>query len=296
MFSIDNENKCCNEYAPITHEETIKLKRNTVRQLNSTEWIKERGLRSTASIFAKIAKRKKQVNGKSIMTPEKFTSATTSYGITQETIAKESYAEKFRDRYLHDYRLVVNPSYSFLGATPVGKVCIDSITGIIESKCLYAVRDMKIEQAIEAQHIYLTKEGYNIKINKAHGYYYQVQGQLFVTGAPFCEFIAYTKLDLTVDRVLPDPDFQTTLFKKLCKFYKTYSIPFLQNLPTLSVRVPFSFGLLCSDSTSDSEFSHVSGRLSVSILCFLGLGLASYNCPPVAGMFYCRNSINKVLK
>ena len=51
MFSIDNEYKCCNEYVQITHEETIKLERNTKRQLNSTEWIKERGLRSTASIF-----------------------------------------------------------------------------------------------------------------------------------------------------------------------------------------------------------------------------------------------------
>lgn len=47
-------------------------------------------------------------------------------------------------------------------------------------------------------------------------YYYQVQGQLFVTAAPFCEFIVYTKLDIAVDRVLPDPDFQMTMFEKLC--------------------------------------------------------------------------------
>jgi cell division protein FtsB len=31
-------------------------------------------------------------------------------------------------------------------------------------------------------------------------YYYQVQGQLFVTAAPFCEFIVYTKLDIAVDK------------------------------------------------------------------------------------------------
>ena len=158
------------------------------------------------------------------MTPEKFTSAATSYGIAQETIAKESYAEKFRDRHLHDCGLVVNPSYSFLGDTPDGKVCIDSVTGIIEIKCPYAGRDMKIEQAIETQNFCLTKEGDNIKINKAHDYYYQVQGQLFVTGAPFCEIIVYTKLDMAIDRVLPDPDFQTTMFEKLCKFNQTLGI------------------------------------------------------------------------
>ena len=52
------------------------------------------------------------------------------HGIAQETIEKESYAEKFRDRHFHDSGLVVNPSYSFIGATPDGKVCIDSVTGI----------------------------------------------------------------------------------------------------------------------------------------------------------------------
>ena len=39
---------------------------------------------------------------------------------------------------------------------------------LIEIKCSYAVRDIKIEQAIEKQIFCLTKEGDNIKINKAH--------------------------------------------------------------------------------------------------------------------------------
>jgi len=169
------------------------------------------------------------------MTPQKFTSAATSYGIAHETAAKELYAEKFRDRHLHDSGLVVNPNYSFLGATPDGKVCIDSVTGIIEIKCPYAVRDMKIEEAIETNNVCLVREGDVVTINKSDDYYCQVQGQLFVTGAPFRDFIVYTKVDIAVDKVLPDPDFQLTMFDKLCKFYKNFAIPFIQNLPASSV-------------------------------------------------------------
>jgi hypothetical protein len=51
------------------------------------------------------------------------------------------------------------------------------------------------------QHVELKKQ-VNEKFVKSimtPDYYYQVQGQLFVTAAPFCEFIVYTKLDIAVD-------------------------------------------------------------------------------------------------
>jgi len=130
---------------------------------------------------------------------------------------------------------VVNPNYSFLGATPDEKVCIDSVTGILEIKCPYAVRDMKIEEAIQTNNFCLVREGDVVTINKSHDYYCQVQGQLFVTGAPFCDFIVYAKVDIAVDKVLPDPDFQLIMFDKLCKLYKNFAIPFIQNLPASSV-------------------------------------------------------------
>jgi hypothetical protein len=79
---------------------------------------------------------------------------------------KEKYTDKFTSKHLHDCGLVVNPSFCFLGATPDGKVCSDSETGIIEIKCLYFARDMKIKEAILTPNFCLMKVGDNYVMNK----------------------------------------------------------------------------------------------------------------------------------
>ena len=117
-----------------------------------------------------------------------------------------------------------------MGATPDGKVCSDSETGIIEIKCPYFARDMKIEEAISTPNFCLMKVGDNYVMNKSHDYYCQVQGQLLVTGAPYCEFIVNTKEDFAVSKVFPDRDFQRNMFDKLCEFYKLHALPYFQNI------------------------------------------------------------------
>jgi hypothetical protein len=150
----------------------LKLKRILFVNLIPKNGLTKRKKRLTASNFAKVVKRKKQ-----------FTSAATSYGTTtKEVKTKEKYTDKYTSRYLHDCGLVVNPSFSFLGATPDRKVCSDSETGIIEIKCPYFARDMKIEEAILTPNVCLMKVGDNYVMNKSPDYYYQVQGQLLATG------------------------------------------------------------------------------------------------------------------
>ncbi|CAG2218740.1 unnamed protein product [Mytilus edulis] len=189
---IDDLYKCCNEFISISIEEAMNLENVTVRQFDCTEWFNQRKKRITASQFARVAKRKKQVNEKflqSLFDPKKFSSAATSYGTANETVAKKQYAEKYKDNHLHDCGLVVNPGFSFLGATPDGKLCSNGTTGIIEIKCPYAVRDLKIEEAVVTANFCLQKNGDVLVMNKGHDHYYQVQGQLLLSGATFCEFI-----------------------------------------------------------------------------------------------------------
>jgi hypothetical protein len=54
---------------------------------------------------------------------------------------------------------------------------------------------MKIEEATLTPNFCMMKVGDNYVMNKSHDYYCQVQGQLLVTGAPYCEFIVNTKED-----------------------------------------------------------------------------------------------------
>ena len=45
------------------------------------------------------------------------------------------------------------------------------------------------------------------KLSTTHEYYYQVQGQLGITGRPFCDFVCWTPQDIHVERILYYLDF-----------------------------------------------------------------------------------------
>ncbi|CAC5412251.1 unnamed protein product [Mytilus coruscus] len=171
---IDDLYKCCNEFIPISIEEAMQVENVTVCQFDCIEWFNQRKKRITASQFARVSKRKK-------------TSASTSYGTANETVAKEQYTEKYKDNHLHDCGLVVNPGFSFLGATPDGKLCSNGTTGIVEIKCPYAVRDLKIEETVVTANFCLQKNGDILVLNKGHDYYYWVQGQILTYN--WCTFL-----------------------------------------------------------------------------------------------------------
>ena len=59
-----------------------------------------------------------------------------------------------------------------------------------------------------------------------HPYYAQVQGQMAVTGARWCDFIVYTSKGIYVQRILFDPVFWTGLKQKLLSYYFEHFIEF----------------------------------------------------------------------
>ena len=135
---------------------------------------------------------------------------------------------KTNDLHVHDCGLVVNPAYSFLAATPDGKVCDGGHTGILEIKCPYSARNMTVAEAADKiPNFYMTTSENSIKLRETHQYFYQVQGQLMITGAPFCDFVIYTSKDIHIERILPDTEVWKAMLNKLTLFYKKHMIPFL---------------------------------------------------------------------
>lgn len=123
-------------------------------------------------------KRKKDVNEKymrSTFDRKQFTSAAPSYGIANEANVNEKYTYKYTSKHLQDCGLVVNPSSIYLGATADGKVWSDSETGIIEIKCPYFARDMKIKETTLTPNFCLMKVVDSYAMNKSNDYHYQVQ-------------------------------------------------------------------------------------------------------------------------
>lgn len=57
------------------------------------------------------------------------------------------------------------------------------------------------------------------KLKEDHPYYAQVQGQMAVTGARWCDFIVYTSKGIYIQRILFDPVFWAGLKQKLLSYY-----------------------------------------------------------------------------
>jgi hypothetical protein len=62
------------------------------------------------------------------------------------------------------------------------------------------------------------------KLNKKHNYFFQIQGQLFVTKRKYCDFIVWTPKGINVEIIVADDQFIKNILPKLKDFYyKHYS-------------------------------------------------------------------------
>ena len=62
-------------------------------------------------------------------------------------------------------------------------------------------------------------------LKKSHGYYDQVQGQLGITKAKWCDFVVYTDKELSIERLTLNKIHWTELKQRLTHFYFEYFLP-----------------------------------------------------------------------
>ncbi len=224
--------KACNE--PLTVLQAADIENRTSDQAACPLWHKLRKGILTSSNFGRVIKRKKFVHDNflaSLFGLRPFTSAATSYGQENEELAKKKYLLSNPNSHIQQCGLVVNPKFSFLGASPDGKVLSDGEMGIIEVKCPYTARNMTIKQAIGLlPNFYLKETDDIVHLKRQHNYFYQVQGQLMITGAPYCDFVVYTPYDMHIERIIPDHALQQQMLDGLAKFFLNHALPFMRTL------------------------------------------------------------------
>ena len=227
----------------VTKEQAQQIERETQDQTSSQKWREERKTRMTASTFGRYMTRKAPISEKflnSIFRSKSFTSAATSYGTCNDKIARQMYI-KLKQTHAHECGLVINPDFPFLGATPDGKVCEEGQTGILEIKCPFSIRDMTVEEAVEKDQggkLFIEKDGPSLRLKRNHVHWFQVQGQLLVTGAAFCDFVTFTRQDLQVERILPDSNTMHDMLEKLAGIYIDHVKKFLEKKHMVSVDSP----------------------------------------------------------
>lgn len=213
----------------IDEDKINEVEKATRQQAECDKWKDERCYRFTASRFNLIRKRKRNHDNfaQTLMHPKPFTSKYVDHGRKYEPVALLEY-EKFMQSRKTPVKvlpsgLVISKSHPILGATPDAKVvdigCMDHF-GLAEVKCPQTKFNVTPLEACSDPDFFMEKtSNTSCKLKENHAYYAQVQGQMGVTGARWCDFIVYTKRGLYVQRIPFDVQFWEQLRGELTRYY-----------------------------------------------------------------------------
>ena len=210
-----------------------KIEEATRGQTLSEQWKKERKFRFTASKFDLISKRQRNHDkfAMDLINPKAFTSRYVEHGIKYEPIALHEYekimfARKTPVKVVKS-GFVVCLDMPFVGCSPDGRVvdfgCHDHF-GLAEAKCPETKFQVTPLDACQDPNFFCEAVNGQCKLKKNHAYYAQVQGQMGVSGAKWCDFIVYTKKGISVERIPFDAAYWETLKQKLHTYYFTHFI------------------------------------------------------------------------
>ena len=207
------------------------LAKCTQLQSQSSVWFEHRKGRLTASKFraichTSISKPSESLISQVFQQNPSPQSAAIKWGVEKESTARAEYEELLKMRHsefkVEITGLHINPHYPYLGASPDGLTnCTCCGDGILQIKCPYSVRQ---SVPTDAPFLHTDIDG-EYKLSTSHEYYYQVQGQLGVTGRLFADFVCWTPQGLHIERIMYDPKFFDDMELKLRQFFIQVLLP-----------------------------------------------------------------------
>lgn len=131
--------------------------------------------------------------------------------------------------------LTLCETHSFLGASSDGRVIEGDRSGVLEVKCPYSVKGIKVNQmevqdivALNSNDFCLECVEEEVQLRRKHKYYSQVQGEMAIMSLPFCDFVVWTgaqKNNIFVERINFDIDYVNAMMPKLVEFYIKHISP-----------------------------------------------------------------------
>ncbi len=223
------------------------IERKTSLQASSPEWWQERKNRLTASHFAEIckkmndkSKRKKNISNYigrlRTQAPLERLPKPLKHGRDYEKVAIRRYMRYMRNIghkvIVENSGLVVHQDMPYIACSPDGKV-IDPVAhphfGLLEVKCPYTYRGVTPKEAAALDDTFCLQPSKTLvpvlRLDRNHAYYCQVQGQMGVTGAHWCDFVVYTFRGLCIQRIPFDALFWEEMKHSLEKFFYEKYLP-----------------------------------------------------------------------
>lgn len=134
-------------------------------------------------------------------------------GLQLEPKAIEEYC-MVRDVNHYPCGFVIHPDAPWLGTSPDGLIYdpkAEPVFGLLEVKC------PNVKSYVDCS--YLRVRDGVLQLKNTHAYYWQVQGQLLITGLKWCDFVVYTEDDLFIQRIERDEGILETIKGKADYFF-----------------------------------------------------------------------------
>ncbi len=254
-------------------------------QANSKLWFTYRAGRVTASKMKSVcctdSASPSQSLIKVLVYPEafRFTSKYTAWGCKHEKRARDFYEKHMQNHHsfsVSNSGFRINPKWPHIGATPDGIVsCSCCGKGVVEIKCPYCQRSEEVnaDNGNWMKSCLKVDSNDNLHLDHKHAYYYQVQTQIFVCDATYCDFVVCTfpntqqDPSMHVERVYPSDNFWLECEKKASEFFQICILPEIlghwYTRPPVANNNGTNAGISSSvPSTSDFPLDETAGILS----------------------------------
>ena len=226
------------ENLSLTKEDQSIIPQNTTGQSSVPEWTEQRKGRLTANRFHQICTRTKTLQETSskdascllsslLGYKEMPNTASIKHGCAMEPHAKAYYLsvtkKKHKKLTSSEAGLVVMEEKPYIAVLPDLQIeCICCGKGFVEVKCPYSIRDT-VPSAKNLK--YLEMIGKKVVLKKNSNYYYQIQGQMGVTGRSYTDLLIFTSHGNIIQRVMFDKSFWLSMLNKLEWFWNECLCP-----------------------------------------------------------------------
>uniref|UniRef100_A0A671V656 YqaJ viral recombinase domain-containing protein n=1 Tax=Sparus aurata TaxID=8175 RepID=A0A671V656_SPAAU len=217
-------------------ETAHKVENSTKKQSSCAEWHQLRRLRITSTKFREGCHTRGETSAenlaKRLLRPSHQT-ADTRRGLDMEPAAVEEYC---RAREVNHYPcgLLIHPDAAWMGSSPNGIVYDPKEQPefrLVEIKC------PNVLSYVDCPYIKISEGTHTLR--KSHAYFWQIQGQLLISGLEWCDFVVYTQEDMFIQRISRDKDITATIKEKIDHFF----FIFISTLPCsreLACTLPYS--------------------------------------------------------
>ncbi|XP_034075609.1 uncharacterized protein LOC117548421 [Gymnodraco acuticeps] len=178
-----------------------KIEVATREQSDSVEWQHVRRPRITSSRFREVCHVRGQSSAENVAQRIRKGFAQTASmkrGLALEPVAIQEYC-RIKNTNYWPCGFVIHPDAPWLGSSPDGLVFDPTESppfGLVEIKC------PNVKSYVDCS--YLKMQSGTLKLKQSHSYYWQVQGQLLLTGMEWCDFVIFAEEDILIQCICRD--------------------------------------------------------------------------------------------